>query len=147
METGICFRIIVRAQGRSESRCFHVWIRNMYLAILDEVSCRFLSDMRRKICVLLYTLIFKVIPKRYIAKTEMHVFVLSCVWFCEPKYYSPPASSAHGVFQARILEWVVISFSKVFSDLGSNLYFLHLLHWHADSYHWVSWEAQNWDTF
>ena len=25
---------------------------------------------------------------------------------------SPPGSSAHGVFQARILEWVAISFSK-----------------------------------
>ena len=25
---------------------------------------------------------------------------------------SPPGSSAHGVFQARILEWVIISFSR-----------------------------------
>ena len=26
--------------------------------------------------------------------------------------YSPPGSSGHGIFQARILEWVAISFSK-----------------------------------
>jgi len=26
---------------------------------------------------------------------------------------SPPGSSAHGIFQARILEWVAISFSRV----------------------------------
>ena len=26
--------------------------------------------------------------------------------------YSPPGSSVHGIFQARILEWVVISFSR-----------------------------------
>ena len=25
---------------------------------------------------------------------------------------SPPGSSAHGIFQARILEWVAISFSR-----------------------------------
>ena len=25
---------------------------------------------------------------------------------------SPPGSSVHGIFQARILEWVAISFSK-----------------------------------
>ena len=26
--------------------------------------------------------------------------------------YSPPGSSVHGIFQARILEWLAISFSK-----------------------------------
>ena len=31
---------------------------------------------------------------------------------CNPMDCSPPASSVHGLFQARILEWVVISFSK-----------------------------------
>ena len=29
--------------------------------------------------------------------------------------YSPPGSSAHGIYQARILEWVAISFSRGFS--------------------------------
>ena len=31
---------------------------------------------------------------------------------CSPMDCSPPGSSVHGVFQARILEWVAISFSK-----------------------------------
>ena len=31
---------------------------------------------------------------------------------CNPMDYSPPASSVHGILQARILEWVVISFSR-----------------------------------
>ena len=31
--------------------------------------------------------------------------------FCDPMDCSPPGSSAHGVFQARILEWVAISYS------------------------------------
>jgi len=31
---------------------------------------------------------------------------------CDPMDYSPPASSVHGIFQAKILEWVAISFSR-----------------------------------
>ena len=31
---------------------------------------------------------------------------------CEPMDCSPPGSSVHGIFQARILEWVAISFSR-----------------------------------
>ena len=30
---------------------------------------------------------------------------------CDPMDYSPPGSSAHGILQARILEWVAIPFS------------------------------------
>ena len=53
----------------------------------------------------------------------------SCPTLCNPMDCSPPGSSVHGVLQARILEWVAISYSKV-SSQGSNLY---LLHWSADS--------------
>ena len=31
---------------------------------------------------------------------------------CDPMDYSPPGSSVHGILQARILEWVAISFSR-----------------------------------
>ena len=31
---------------------------------------------------------------------------------CQPMDCSPPGSSVHGIFQARILEWVAISFSR-----------------------------------
>ena len=31
---------------------------------------------------------------------------------CDPLGCSPPRSSFHGIFQERILEWVVISFSR-----------------------------------
>ena len=34
-----------------------------------------------------------------------------CPTLCDPKDCSPPGSSVHGIFQARILEWVAISFS------------------------------------
>ena len=35
----------------------------------------------------------------------------SCPTFCDPMDYSPPGSSVRGILQARILEWVAISFS------------------------------------
>ena len=36
----------------------------------------------------------------------------SCTTLCDPLDCSLPGSSVHGVLQARILEWVVISFSR-----------------------------------
>ena len=36
---------------------------------------------------------------------------LSCVRLCDPIDGSPPGSSIHRILQARILEWVAISFS------------------------------------
>ena len=39
----------------------------------------------------------------------------SCSTLCDSMDYSPPGSSVHGIFQARILEWVAISSSRVFS--------------------------------
>ena len=34
----------------------------------------------------------------------------SCPTLCDPMNYSPPGFSVHGILQARILEWVAISF-------------------------------------
>ena len=36
----------------------------------------------------------------------------SCPTLCDPVVCSPPGSSVHGILQARILEWVAISFSR-----------------------------------
>ena len=44
--------------------------------------------------------------------------------FCDPMDCSPPGSSVHGIFQARILEWVAITFSWG-SSQGSDPDLLH----------------------
>ena len=50
---------------------------------------------------------------------------------CNPMDGSSPSSSVHGIFQARILEWVAVSSSKeIFPTQGLNL---HVLLWQADS--------------
>ena len=42
----------------------------------------------------------------------------SCLTLCDPIDGSPPGSAVPGIFQARILEWVAISFSRGSSDAG-----------------------------
>ena len=37
----------------------------------------------------------------------------SCLTPRDPMDCSPPGSSVHGIFQARVLEWVAIAFSKL----------------------------------
>ena len=39
----------------------------------------------------------------------------SCPTLCNPMHYSWPGSSVHKIFQARILEWVAIPFSRISS--------------------------------
>ena len=40
----------------------------------------------------------------------------SCPTLCDPMDCSLPGSSVHGIFQARVLEWVAISFSRASSQ-------------------------------
>ena len=68
------------------------------------------------------------------------VYSLSCVWlFCDLMDCSLPGSSVHGISQARILEWVAVSFSRgssrprdqtLISCIGRWIYF-----------HWATWEG------
>ena len=44
-----------------------------------------------------------------------------CPILCDPIDFSLPGSSFHGIFQARILEWVTVSFSRRSSQLGIEL--------------------------
>ena len=48
---------------------------------------------------------------RSLPPTELN-WSRSCLILCDPMDYSPPAFSVYGVFQARVLEWVAISFSR-----------------------------------
>ena len=40
----------------------------------------------------------------------------SCLTVCDPMDCSLPGSSVHGIFQVIVLEWIAISFSRVFSQ-------------------------------
>ena len=47
--------------------------------------------------------------------TVVVIFSKSCPTLCNPTDCSSPGSSVHGISQARILEWVAISFSQLSS--------------------------------
>ena len=55
-------------------------------------------------------------PIKYVTQLErkkVKVLVTqSCLTLCDTMDCSPPGSSVHGILQARILEWVAISFSR-----------------------------------
>ena len=57
----------------------------------------------------------------------------SCLNLCNPMDNNPLGSSVLGNFQARILEWVAISFSRGSSQPRDRIHVLYLLHWQADS--------------
>jgi len=48
--------------------------------------------------------------QRIKVKSESEV-AQSCLTLCDPMDRSLPGSSSHGIFQARVLEWVAIAFS------------------------------------
>ena len=55
----------------------------------------------------------------------MHAELLQlCLILCDPMDCTPPGSSVHAIFQARVLEWVTIPFSRYLPypriDLRSN---------------------------
>ena len=47
-------------------------------------------------------------------KSESEITQL-CPTLCNPVDCSPSGSSLHGIFQARVLEWVAIAFSEAFT--------------------------------
>ena len=56
----------------------------------------------------------------------------SCPTLRNPMDCSPPGSSIHGVFQARVLEWVAIAFSARNQEKHNNVssrYFFPTLYW------------------
>jgi len=49
-------------------------------------------------------------------RKRLWVCMLNCVWLFVTLDWSPLGSSAYGIFQARILKWVAIFFSRVSSQ-------------------------------
>ena len=48
-------------------------------------------------------------------KSQEYIVTQWCLTLCDPMDCSLPGSSVHGIFQARILEWVAIPYSRASS--------------------------------
>ena len=51
----------------------------------------------------------------------------SCPTLCKPMDCSLPGSSVHGIFQAIVLEWIAISFSKGSSQPRDGIQVSHIV--------------------
>ena len=59
-------------------------------------------------------------------KVMLELVTESCLTLCDPMGCSPPGSSVHGILQARILEWVAISFSRGSSQSRDRAQVFHI---------------------
>ena len=48
----------------------------------------------------------------FISSVQFSSVTQSCPTLCNPMDCNPPGSSVHGILQARILEWIAMSFSR-----------------------------------
>ena len=64
----------------------------------------------------------------------------SCLTLCNPLDCSPPDPSVHGIFQARILEWITIPSPGDLPDPGIKPMFPCLLHWR-----WILYPLSHWN--
>ena len=68
----------------------------------------------------------------------------SCPTLCNPMDYSLPGSSVDRIFQARMLEWVIISFSRgSFQPKDQTHVFCTACIGRWNLYHWAIWEAHH----
>ena len=72
-----------------------------------------------------------------IASVNISACALSCPTLCDPMDCNLPGSSVHRICQARLLEWVAVSYSR-----GPSWPRDGLLHCTWILYHWDTWEAQ-----
>ena len=96
---------------------------NVYWSIVDLHNC--VSDVQQSEPVI-HTYIstpFKIFfPHRSLHSTVLYSIYFiyakwsevtqTCLTLCDPMDSSLPGSFIHGIFQARVLEWVAISFSR-----------------------------------
>ena len=88
----------------------------------------------------------------YMSVCWYHIILIMCLCICAQSYLapcnpvdcSPPASSVHGVSQARILEWVAISSSRGSSQSSDGI----RISWVSCIgkrilYHYTTWKALN----
>ena len=81
-------------------------------------------------CIVLYT--SKLLRDQILIMCVCSIVQL-CLTLCDPMDCSPLGSSVHGIFQARILEWVTYPPLGDLPNPGSNPHLLCLLHCQVDS--------------
>ena len=108
-----------------ESRIITSWLdRGAWRATVHAVTkgmtqlSKHLHKLSASLALFWVALLFSRIPQTisysltYIESESESEVAQSCPTLCDPMDCSLPGSSVHGVLQARVLEWVAISFSR-----------------------------------
>ena len=91
-------------------------------ASYSDMSSSFIHPMDRDVAVRMFT---SSLEMQVDVCTQVHmcIYIYICaesLWLCptlcNPRDCGPPGSSVHGSLQARILEWVAVSFSREHSQ-------------------------------
>ena len=100
-----------------------------YCALIKEIVLLTLEEPEICKAVFVYFSIFSLLPPSYFpqlsnfhpngkkSNNDDDVCTQSCSTLCYPMNCSPPGSSVHGISQARILDWIAISYSRGSSRL------------------------------
>ena len=85
-----------------------MWAQWRLLNKKERCNCIYSFSLTESLCYTLET------NKALLINYELNwtEVAQSCPILCDPVDSSPPDSSVHGILQARILEWVAISFSR-----------------------------------
>ena len=84
---------------------------------VSQIAGRFFTSWAtRAVLWLPYTCIFLLLILPFLNLLICVLVTQSCLTLCDPMDCSPVGSSVHGILQARILEWVAISFSRGSSE-------------------------------
>ena len=70
------------------------------------------SGLQRAYCLLMQPPCLSLFFCRGVKLSVLCLVAQSCLTFCDPIYCSPPGASVHGIFQARMLEWVAMPSSR-----------------------------------
>ena len=122
-------RIIRETQIKTSVRCHRAPVR---VAILKKTTnskrwwgckekgtlvrcqweCRLVQRYEYGVCFKNRTIWFSSPIPRYLAKVKWSEVTQSCPTLCDPMDCSLPGSSVLGIFQAMVLEWIAITFSR-----------------------------------
>ena len=69
---------------------------------------------------------YNTLPSRNTITYLESLVAQSCLTLCDPTDCSLPGSSVHGIFQARVLEWVAVSFSRGSSQPRDQTWVSHI---------------------
>ena len=87
-----------------------------FFSLIIQSQSKPIVFLKSRECVILFMVVQK---EREKERKESEVSQ-SCLTLCDPTDCSLPGSFVHGILQARILEWVAISFSNYFTFFSQN---------------------------